>query len=217
MVEASRLSQAFEFADWLHKKQFRKQAEGEPESLRVAYMTHLAEVMAIVMQGHGDEDQQIAGLLHDALEDQPVTPDGRNTEEVIRERFGERVLGLVLACTDGVPDTNGVKPPWRERKASHIAHMREHAATNPDFLIVSISDKISNSLAIVNDVLNHGPRVWNRFNASAEYICWYYGEMLSVFADTLGADHHLVKRLDRQVKILQELATDTEQSVLSKG
>ena len=206
MVESSRLSQAFELADWLHKAQFRKQAKGEAESLRVPYMTHLAEVMAIVMQGHGDEDQQIAGLLHDALEDQPITPDGRKTEEVIHERFGDRVLGLVLACTDGVPDENGEKAPWQERKESHIAHMRSLAETDPDFLLVSISDKISNSLAIVNDVLNHGADVWHRFNASPEQIAWYYGAMFAVFKDSLGENHHLVKRLDRQVRTLQELA-----------
>ena len=206
MVEQSRLSQAFEFADWLHKAQFRKQADGEPESLRIPYMTHLAEVMAIVMQGHGDEDQQIAGLLHDAIEDQPTTPDDEDTAEVIKRLFGERVLSLVLACTDGEPGQERGEESWQERKEAHIAHMRKLAKTDPDFLVVSISDKLSNSLAIVNDVLNHGKGVWKRFNATTDQISWYYGEMLAVFTDNLGDEHHLVKRLKRQVSQLQQLA-----------
>lgn len=205
MNEQSRLSQAFELADWLHKEQFRKQADNEKHLPLIPYMTHLAEVMAIVMQGYGDEDQQIAALLHDAIEDQDPAPDGRDTQELIGSMFGPRVLQMVLACTDGESGLPRTPETWRPRKEEHLTHMRELAPSFPDFLLVSIADKISNVTAINNDVLNHGNVVWQRFNASPNDLQWYYTTLFGIYSETLGEDHHLVKRLHRQVVQLADL------------
>ncbi|GGA11909.1 hypothetical protein CYANOKiyG1_24980 [Okeania sp. KiyG1] len=57
------------------------------------------------------EDEAIAALLHDAIEDQGGPP--IRTE--IRLRFGERVTEIVDGCTD--TDITP-KPPWEERKKS---------------------------------------------------------------------------------------------------
>lgn len=205
-VPQSRLSQAFAFTDWIHQDQYRKQSKDELDRPKTKYITHLAEVMAIVIQGHGDEDQQIAGLLHDALEDQPTTPFGEDTATEIKRLFGGRVLDLVADCTDGDTGIERTAETWQLRKETHIAHMREKAKIDSAFLLVSIADKLSNSLAIVNDVLNDGPGVWRRFNAKPEQTSWYYREMLAVYTEFLGEDHNLVKRLARQVEQLQKLA-----------
>jgi (p)ppGpp synthase/HD superfamily hydrolase len=45
----------------------------------------------------GDEDEAIAALLHDALEDKP----GQVTEEMLRRKYGDRVLEMVLAAILG--------------------------------------------------------------------------------------------------------------------
>ncbi|NBU32773.1 MAG: bifunctional (p)ppGpp synthetase/guanosine-3',5'-bis(diphosphate) 3'-pyrophosphohydrolase [Actinobacteria bacterium] len=204
-IPQSRLSQAFAFAAWIHQDQYRKQAEDEKHKPAIKYLTHLADVLGIVIQGHGDEDQQIAALLHDALEDQPITPAGQVTAVEIQRLFGDRVLELVKDCTDGDTGIERTKDNWQERKEIHIAHMRAKAATDPAFLLVSVADKLSNSLAITNDVENEGVIVWDRFNASAKQTSWYYGEVLAVYTEYLGKENALVQRLSRQVKRLQEL------------
>src|SRR6266545_3474018 len=61
----------------------------------VPYVAHLLGVASLVLEGGGDEDQAIAALLHDAVEDQG----GPRTLEEIRRRFGDRVAGIVEGCT----------------------------------------------------------------------------------------------------------------------
>ena len=50
----------------------------------VPYISHLLSVTALVLEDGGDEDQAIAALLHDAIEDQG----GDKTRQEIREKFG---------------------------------------------------------------------------------------------------------------------------------
>jgi len=217
MSNTSRLSQAFAFAEELHKTQYRKVGENESKNLAVSYLTHLVEVMSLTIQGFGDEDQQIAALLHDAVEDHPQTPDGQMTVEAIREIFGERVSHLVDLCTDARPATaDEEKAPWLDRKREHIAHLREVGLTDPSVLLVPLADKLSNGQAIVNDVLLHGNIVWDRFNAKPHQTKWYYTTMLSVFQE-LVPDNPLVPRLERVVAQLQELANSSQTVTLSES
>jgi (p)ppGpp synthase/HD superfamily hydrolase len=210
MKNDSRLSQAFAFAEVLHREQSRKVGECEDQNLKISYLTHLVEVMSLTIQGFGDEDQQIAALLHDAVEDHPKTPDGLVTADVIRELFGERVSHLVDLCTDARPATAGeAKAPWFDRKRAHIAHLREVGAQDPSVLLVPLADKLSNGQAIVNDVLLHGSVVWDRFNAKSYQAKWYYTTMLSVFQELIP-DNPLIPRLERVVAKLQELANDNK-------
>ena len=68
-----------------------------------------------MLEHGGDEEQAIAGLLRDAIEDV-----GAEQEAVIAAKFGPRVAAIVQACTDAgvVP-----KPPWRARKEAYIAYL----------------------------------------------------------------------------------------------
>ena len=106
----SRLVAALDYARELHRYQVRK-------GTTIPYLAHLLAVAALVIEHGGDEDQAVAALLHDAIEDQ-----GRNgrTRAEIEQKFGDRVLRIVLGCTDAdiVP-----KPPWRERKEAYLAHL----------------------------------------------------------------------------------------------
>jgi (p)ppGpp synthase/HD superfamily hydrolase len=58
-----RFNLAFQLASGLHHRQTRK---GTP----VPDIAHLMAVCALVLEAGGDEDQAIAALLHDAVEDQ---------------------------------------------------------------------------------------------------------------------------------------------------
>ena len=77
---------------------------------------HLLGTSSIAMEFGANEDQAIAALLHDIIEDvEPVEKARAAVEE-----FGPEVLRIVEACTDS--DTHP-KPPWRERKEAYLAHL----------------------------------------------------------------------------------------------
>ena len=78
----------------------------------VPYVTHLMQVCVTVGEYGGDEDQMIAALLHDYLED----VEGSSADE-LEARFGRRVREMVLALSDTVVRP---KPPWRERKEKYL-------------------------------------------------------------------------------------------------
>jgi len=189
----------------LHRDQYRKRGVDEMDAKQIPYLTHLTEVLALAILGGADDDQQIAALLHDAIEDQPVMPDGRKTDEVIRDLFGQRALRYVLACTDGKPGEKRDASSWKSRKEHHIAELDAMAAKDPSVLLVSIADKLSNSQAIVADVTQHGPIVWKRFNASVPEILWYYQSMLALFTKYLDPSHILLHRFKKVVAEMSQL------------
>jgi GTP pyrophosphokinase len=163
-----RLSEAATFALSIHATQTRK-------GTSIPYISHLLGVAGLVLEHGGDEDQAIAGLLHDAIEDQGV-----HQEAVIQAKFGSRVAAIVRGCTDAdtVP-----KPPWRARKEAYIAHL-EHAGA--DVLLVSCADKLHNARAICTDLRTIGVAVFDRFNAGREGTLWYYGALAVAFQTLLG-------------------------------
>jgi GTP pyrophosphokinase len=158
-----RLAQAVEYALEVHAEQKRKGTD-------TPYVSHLLGVASLVLEHGGDEEQAMAAMLHDAVEDQ-----GAHLEPVIRERFGARVADIMLGCTDA--DTLP-KPPWRERKEAYIRHL-EHAER--DVLLVSCADKVHNARAICTDVRTHGQEVFARFKAGREGTRWYYRTLADAF------------------------------------
>ncbi len=168
------------YAARLHARQRRK---GGP----IPYVAHLLAVASLVLEAGGDEDEAIAALLHDAVEDQG----GQPTLAAIRARFGERVAGIVLGCTDS--DTIP-KPPWRDRKERYIAHVRNAPL---EVRRVSAADKLHNARAIVADLRAHGPAVWSRFSGARDGTLWYYRSLSAVFTETgVGA---IAEELERVV------------------
>jgi (p)ppGpp synthase/HD superfamily hydrolase len=161
------LTAAAAFAFALHGEQRCK-------GTTIPYIAHLMSVAALVLEHGGDEDQAIAGLLHDAIEDV-----GPEQEAVIADRFGPRVAGIVRACTDA--DIRP-KPPWRLRKEAYIAHL-EHA--DPDALLVSACDKLHNARAIVTDLRTLGPAMFARFTGGKDGTLWYYGALAAVITRRL--------------------------------
>lgn len=143
----------------------------------------------------GDEDQAIAGLLHDSIEDQG----DKISHARLLERFGAGVADLVRACSDTEVDP---KPPWRERKEAYLEHLE---TADPAVLLVSRADKLHNARAILADLREHGERVWERFNAGRDQQIWYYRSLAEVFTHRLPGPQS--EELDRTVDAIAELAT----------
>ena len=162
-----RFAQGLELAVRAHDGQLRK-------GTSIPYIAHPMAVASIALEYGADEDQAIAALLHDAVED-----GGAEYEHEIRERFGARVADLVMGCTDGIPDATGQKPPWKQRKEKYLAHLE--MATS-DVLLVSGADKLHNARAILADLHTVGVSVFDRFTASKEETLWYYPTLSEIFS-----------------------------------
>jgi len=185
-VDHQRLAEAFTFAALAHADQVRKDTA-------IPYISHLMSVSALVLEHGGDEDQAIAGLLHDVIEDC-----GAAYEPVIRERFGEQVARIVRACTDA--DTKP-KPDWQVRKETYLRHLQQEG---PEVLLVSACDKLHNARAIVSDQHAIGLAVFERFNASREKVLWYYQSLAEIYRDKLPG--RLADEVARTVSVMQALA-----------
>jgi len=111
-----RFDLAFHLASGLHHAQRRKGTE-------VPYIAHLMSVAALVLEAGGDEDQTVAALLHDAMEDQGGPP----TLKTIRQLFGDRVADTVRECSDSESEDPEKKLPWHQRKQMYLAHLSARA------------------------------------------------------------------------------------------
>jgi (p)ppGpp synthase/HD superfamily hydrolase len=167
-MHISKLANALELAILAHKDQVRK-------STAIPYISHPMAVSSIAMEFGASEDQAIAALLHDAIED-----GGVEYVEIIGNQFGLYVLELVQGCTDGTPDHTGKKIDWLERKTQYLAHLEN---ASDEVLLVSCSDKLHNARAIVNDLINEGPSVFDRFNATKVQTLWYYRQLAYIFTN----------------------------------
>jgi (p)ppGpp synthase/HD superfamily hydrolase len=178
-----RFTRAVDYARIAHAAQVRK-------GTCIPYLTHLLGVAALVIEHGGSEDQAIAGLLHDVIEDC-----GEAHEAVIRAQFGDTVARIVRACTDGTAEGKGAfatpeekKADWLRRKQEYLKHLAEE---DDEVLLVSGCDKLHNALAIVQDLEDPtvGVKVFERFTGGRDGTLWYYAALRDVFIkrDTANA------------------------------
>lgn len=192
--ERKRLLEATELAYEWHAEQTRKQSS-------IPYVSHLLQVKGLVLEHHGDSDQAIAALLHDALEDAPDPAVRKQREAHIEQRFGRDVLDIVLHCTDTLDDEAGDgKRPWRERKERHLGRLGQE----PDrSLLVAACDKRHNLHALVWDVETHGVEYLTRFNAGAAEQIWYFEGILETVRGRIP--ERLYRELEALVVRFREL------------
>ncbi len=188
-----RFEQALAYAIEHHRGDRRK-------GTQIPYAAHLLAVASLVLEMESSEDEAIAALLHDVIED----GGGPEAEVEIREQFGADVARIVRANSDSVSPP---KPPWRQRKEEYIAQIATKA---PDELRVSIADKLHNARSILSDYRRHGEELWFRFAGRREGTLWYYRTLLGAFearraeigtggGDALDELREVVAELDRRV------------------
>jgi len=143
-----RLLEAASFAAGKHANQRRKNVAAIP------YINHPLEVAEHLARVGGieDEDILIAALLHDTIEDTQTTADE------IRELFGERVMNIVLECTD---DKNLEKLERKRLQIVNAPHKSSEAKC------IKLADKTHN----LNSILVDPPLNWDR-KRQLEYFEW---------------------------------------------
>jgi (p)ppGpp synthase/HD superfamily hydrolase len=200
-----RFTRAVDYARVAHATQVRKGSD-------IPYLYHLLGVASLVIEFRGSEDQAIAGLLHDVLEDC-----GAAHEPVIRAQFGNAVADIVLACTDGSAESKAIhddpeakKCDWLERKRTYLKHLVEA----PDgVLLVSGCDKLHNARAIVQDLEDPavGTRVFDRFTGGRAGTLGYYQSLAAIFAEREAL---MQRQLDSVVASMHRLAGAGEPTAL---
>jgi (p)ppGpp synthase/HD superfamily hydrolase len=183
-----RFSEALCYVAKLHGEQRRK-VSGEP------YISHLLAVAAIVMEYGGSEDEAIAALLHDAVEDQG----GEATLAEIRRRFGDAIAEIVMGCTD---TAESPKPPWRQRKESYIARLRDASAS---IRLVVAADKLHNIRSLLREYRRCGESLWTSFHGGQAGTLWYYNAVTEVLKQ--AAITPIVEELDRALEELEVVAS----------
>ena len=166
-----KFTEAIGYALDAHRTQSRKGTE-------IPYAAHILAVAPLVLEMEADEDEAIAALLHDVIEDA-----GAHHAEEIESRFGPEVLAIVRANSD---TDQQPKPPWLERKSAYVAGIATKSAAA---VRVSIADKLHNARMIVLDHRTVGDELWARFTADGPDTLWYYESLLEAFdarRDELG-------------------------------
>jgi (p)ppGpp synthase/HD superfamily hydrolase len=191
MTLTPRFSLALAFTSSLHAQQVRK-GSGVP------YLAHLLAVAAIAIEHGASEDEAIAALLHDAIEDQG----GPAIYEEIRHRFGPQVADIVQACSD---TDQSSKPPWQERKEAYLAKL---PTAGPSVLLVCAADKLHNARSLVQDYRAQGESLWQHFSGGRLGTLWYYRRVTTILqtAPPGATPRALVDELDRTVSELEHLA-----------
>jgi len=187
-----KLSRQFEkalvYATRAHGDQTRKKTG-------IPYIAHILGVTAIAMEYGANETEAIAALLHDAVED----CGGEKRLRDIEKKFGKAVAKIVDGCTDTYEMP---KPPWRERKEAYLAHLKDSDSATR---LVSASDKLHNTRAILAELRRHGLEVFGRFSGKKDGTLWYYRALVTAFRE--HGDHtDLVDELDRVVTQIEKLS-----------
>ena len=190
-MQMSKLPTALAIALDAHKTQIRK-------GTSIPYISHPMAVASIALEFGASEDQAIAALLHDAIED-----GGNKYANIIKAQFGDHVHDLVQGCTDGTPDHTGQKAPWLERKTAYLEHLQK---ASDDILLVSCSDKLHNARAIVADLINEGPSVFERFSSTPEQTLWYYRQLATIFNNRKAPPAKALESAVSQMEALSQSA-----------
>jgi (p)ppGpp synthase/HD superfamily hydrolase len=184
---SERFEQALIYATRAHGDQMRKKTG-------IPFVAHVLGVTAIALEHGANETEAIGALLHDTAED----CGGRERLRDIRDKFGGDVAGIVDGCTDTYETP---KPPWLERKRAYIKHLKESDFSTR---LVSASDKLHNTRAILAELRRHGLEVFERFSGKKDGTLWYYRTLVIAFHQ--HGDHvDLIDELDRVVTDIEKL------------
>lgn len=187
------VSRAAVFAVQAHDGMRRKK-------LDIPYILHPMEAAAIVGSLTTDQETIAAAVLHDVVEDTPVTI------EQVAAQFGARVAELVATETEDKRKQIPPEQSWRLRKEEAIALLRR--TTDLHVKMIFLGDKLANMRAIYQQWVQEGDAMWQGFHQTdpAQH-GWYYrtiAENVREFEDSLAW-----KEYDGLIRIVFEKGENT--------
>lgn len=191
-VLTSRFADAVAYAADIHAGQSRKGST-------VPYVAHLLAVAGLVLEAGGDEDMAIAGLLHDAAEDQG----GVARLQDIEQRFGPRVAAIVRTCSDSLAEDPSAKEEYAPRKARYLEGL---AQAPTDHVTVSMADKLHNARSTLTDLRN-GVDIFRQFTGTPTQVLDYYAACVRIGRQA-GVAPALMTPLTDTVEAITTLASE---------
>lgn len=164
LADRDLLRKAIEFASTKHRNQTRKGTD-------VPYIVHPMEVMHILAINGCSIQVQVAGLLHDTVEDTDTSI------EEVETLFGKEIAELVQS------DTEDKALSWQERKQITIDNIKHESRQAQEILC---ADKLSNIKGLCYDLSKDGPSIWSRFKGTPSQTEWYYREIVKELAGFAG-------------------------------
>ncbi len=149
-----------------------KAHEGQMRKGGGIYILHPLEVSVIAGTMTQDPDVLSAAVLHDTIEDTPVTA------EDIRRAFGERIAFLVASETED--KRPGIDPAasWKIRKEESLEELKN--CNDTDVRILWLSDKLSNLRSLYRDFETYGLAAFDKFNEKdPKQHRWYHSKVLA--------------------------------------
>ncbi len=180
------LNKALMFAADAHKEQTRKGTD-------IPYLIHLIRTWDYVRRMTEDPEEQAAALLHDVLEDTPVT------REMLRGCFGDRITALVAGESEWKRKGCPAGETWKIRKQETIDRLKGRLGNENEraSMHIALGDKLANLYSMAYEYRYVGDGLWEKFNQKEKAMhAWYYGEMGAVFSAYF--------RYDREYEMVKE-------------
>lgn len=168
------LSRAMEFAVHAHDSMRRKGTD-------LPYILHPMEAASIVATMTDDQEILAAAVLHDTVEDTPVTPDD------IKANFGERVAILVTAESEDKRADRPAKDTWLIRKQEAVQVICNTQDIGVKMIV--LGDKLSNLRSFKRDFAAQGESFYQRFNQTDPKMHrWYHRSIADALAELSNTD-----------------------------
>tara|TARA_Y100000991_G_C21858376_1_gene299799 strand:+ start:188 stop:784 length:597 start_codon:yes stop_codon:yes gene_type:complete len=186
--DVKKYKKAIDFSYNFYQSKFRK-------GLKIPYFTYLSSVSNLIIENSGNTDEAIAGLLHDLLE----FDDNKKKINVIKSRFGIKVLNIVKQCSNA-SFNNLNKEDWLSSKKKFLETMNKKSQST---LLVSICDKLHSLSCIINDYNKIGKKLWKNYDHSKDDNLWYYKSLCKNFKKYLKNHKSLKDKFQRNVNELE--------------
>lgn len=152
-----------------------KAHEGQKRKDGSVYILHPLEDAAIVGSMTTDLEILAAAVLHDTVEDTPVT-----AQEIL-DNFGERVAELVAHETEDKRPEMKASESWKIRKEESLAVLKD---SSRETKMLWLGDKLSNMRSLSRDFDKIGPAVFERFNEkNISEQRWYHATVLDYISE----------------------------------
>ena len=163
----------------------------------IPYVSHLLSVCALVLEDGGDEDEAIAALLHDTLEDH-----ARRSDEVRPGASLRCPEWRTLSCSARTRRRTTRAAPRPIGTSARLAYVERIREETYPLCRVALADKLHNTRCHRPRPASLRRRGLGRFNATKEDELRYHRALVEAFREA-GAPDYLVDELDSLVRELE--------------
>jgi GTP pyrophosphokinase len=188
MVFSIKFDQALAYTAVIHAGQVRHKT-------RMPALAHLMGVAGLALEYGANEQEAIAALLHDAVED----AGGEDRLKDIRARFGDNVADIVAGCTASAKKADA---PWRDVKQKFITGLGKASSS---VRLVAACDKLHNARALLRNLRVQGESLWRRYPDGKDGALWYFRSLTQAFKKHGPAS--IGDELDRVIREIEVLAS----------